>query len=396
MSNNSIKTAGNIYVYAIGISDALIDMKIGETANISAIVSPSNATNKRITWSSSNTAVATVMGRLNTGIIAAKGAGTATITVAAQDGSGVKATCKVTVTKNIHDTYFDKLQSLFGFSYEEAHLIRTLYEKIDNLFPLENYMQKAWRCARLLSEFSYDSFSFNDVAGSLTNQENRKAYFMSSLGYTESEYNTLKSALIDNHNDTNVIDFTHLQYSLAARLAYTLNEDDDWSNLGTQIYTGNWGIYSDEDISYLGGWLGDAVLSNFYGAGQPAMKNDDYMADLDAENIYRLIMQGNSSIDAINSYYSNMNASNTRANIFLQYIPYSTVKQKIFYELIDADLYVYMTNASNQGDIYMTRYWLNLINDEQYHFNEIKSRYPDTYDFLMSLNDRLLTMAHYE
>lgn len=37
---------------------------------------------------------------------------------------------------------------------------------------------------------------------------------------------------------------------------------------------------------------------------------------------------------------------------------------------------------------------LNLINNAQYHFDEIK--YPDTYDFLMSLHVRLLTIAYYQ
>ena len=37
-----------------------------------------------------------------------------------------------------------------------------------------------------------------------------------------------------------------------------------------------------------------------------------------------------------------------------------------------------------------------ILVDEQYHFDEIKSKYPDTYDFLMSLDDRLLTLAHYQ
>lgn len=126
------------------------------------------------------------------------------------------------------------------------------------------------------------------------------------------------------------------------------------------------------------------------------MQNDDYMADLDAENVYRLILQGYSSSEALNMYYSAMNVSNTRATIFLQYIPYRTVKQKIFYELIDAQLYMFMSSASNQGNIIMTQYWWNLINNEQYHFDEIKSKYPDTYDFLMSLNDQLLTISHYQ
>ena len=64
--------------------------------------------------------------------------------------------------------------------------------------------------------------------------------------------------------------------------------------------------------------------------------------------------------------------------------------------MIDAQLYVFMSNASSQGDIVMTQYWSNIINNEQYHFAEIKSKYPDTYDFLMSLDDRLLTLAHYQ
>ena len=71
------------------------------------------------------------------------------------------------------------------------------------------------------------------------------------------------------------------------------------------------------------------------------------------------------------------------------------MKEKVFYELIDADLYMFMSSASSQGDIYMTKYWLNLINDEGYHFDEIKTRYPDTYNFLKSLEYRLLTIGQY-
>ena len=324
--------------------------------------------------------------------VTAKGKGTSKLYAEDWNKNGKRDACIVTVV-----THYEKqLLDSCGFTETEVALICKLYGKIDTLFTSENEVQKAWRCARLLSEFSYDSFSFNDVAGSLTNQENRMTYFMNTLGYTENEYNTLRISLSDNHNDANAIDFTHLQYSLAARLAYSLDKDGWASNLGSQFKTGNWGVYSDEDISYLGGWLGDATLRNDGGTGVPILKNDDYMADLDAENIYRLIIQGYSSVDALNDYYFIMNSSNTRANIFLQYIPYSTVKQKIFYELIDAQLYMFMSNASSQGDIVMTQYWLNLINNEQYHFDEIKTKYPDTYDFLMSLDDRLLTLAHYQ
>lgn len=56
----------------------------------------SNAANKVVTWKSSNTKVATVNSR---GKVTAKSPGTATITCTAKDGSGKKATCKITVRK---------------------------------------------------------------------------------------------------------------------------------------------------------------------------------------------------------------------------------------------------------------------------------------------------------
>ena len=59
------------------------------------MVQPENATNKAVTWASSNPSVATV----EDGKVTAVGAGTATITVAAADGSGKSAACTVTVTE---------------------------------------------------------------------------------------------------------------------------------------------------------------------------------------------------------------------------------------------------------------------------------------------------------
>lgn len=62
-----------------------------KTINLVATVSPNNATNKNVTWKSSNPNVATV----SNGIVTAKSTGTAVITVSA---SGHDASCKVTVT----------------------------------------------------------------------------------------------------------------------------------------------------------------------------------------------------------------------------------------------------------------------------------------------------------
>ena len=80
-------------VTGIDITDATASITVHETKQLTATVSPSNATDKSVTWSSSNTSVVTVS---NTGLITGKAEGFATITVTTNDG-GFTDTCTVTV-----------------------------------------------------------------------------------------------------------------------------------------------------------------------------------------------------------------------------------------------------------------------------------------------------------
>lgn len=77
----------------------------GKTAILTATISPSNATNKKVTWSSSNTEVVTVSAK---GVVTAKKAGTANITAMAADGSKKSAVCAVTVTQPVTDIKLSK------------------------------------------------------------------------------------------------------------------------------------------------------------------------------------------------------------------------------------------------------------------------------------------------
>jgi fibronectin type 3 domain-containing protein len=77
---------------SVALNKTTLTLDIGRTSNLRAIVYPSNAANKKCTWRSSNTSVATVD---SNGKVTAKASGTATITV--KTSNGKTATCKVTV-----------------------------------------------------------------------------------------------------------------------------------------------------------------------------------------------------------------------------------------------------------------------------------------------------------
>ena len=91
----ALETGDPVSVTGVSISPTTGSIAYGEsTLTIKATVTPSNATNKAVTWTSSNENVATVSVR---GVVTAVSAGTATITATTMDG-GFTATCTVTVT----------------------------------------------------------------------------------------------------------------------------------------------------------------------------------------------------------------------------------------------------------------------------------------------------------
>ena len=83
-----------VSVTGVTLNKASMNLVEGKSEVLSATVSPDNATNKAISWKSSDAAVASVDA---TGKVTAVKAGSATITVTTTDGSKT-ATCAVTVT----------------------------------------------------------------------------------------------------------------------------------------------------------------------------------------------------------------------------------------------------------------------------------------------------------
>lgn len=87
-------------VTSIALNRSAFQMEAAETRQLTAACSPEDATDKRVTWSSSNPKVATV--NAQTGLVTAVAEGSATITATAVDGAGAKKSCTVTVTSNAY------------------------------------------------------------------------------------------------------------------------------------------------------------------------------------------------------------------------------------------------------------------------------------------------------
>jgi phosphate transport system substrate-binding protein len=88
-----------------------VTLKPGDTYSLTPIILPEDTTNQILTYTSSNTDIATVS---STGKITAVDLGSATITVKTNDGSNVKKTCKVTVANSVTGIKLNKTSATVG------------------------------------------------------------------------------------------------------------------------------------------------------------------------------------------------------------------------------------------------------------------------------------------
>ena len=110
-----------VKVTGVKLNKSSKSLTIGDTFTLTATVKPNNATDKSVTWSSSNTSVATVD---ENGVVTAVSEGTATITATASNG--VKADCTVTV-KQKGDSIFKKI---FNVILAPFRAIINLFKKL--------------------------------------------------------------------------------------------------------------------------------------------------------------------------------------------------------------------------------------------------------------------------
>jgi len=118
----------SIKVSDINLGQTEIELEEGATYSLNTIISPSDATNKELAWSSSNNRSAEVS---TLGVVTAKEVGEATINVLSQDGSGVKSTCKVVVVKKANTAGITLSQINFNMVNGSTAYINPILTPVD-------------------------------------------------------------------------------------------------------------------------------------------------------------------------------------------------------------------------------------------------------------------------
>jgi O-glycosyl hydrolase len=111
-----VKSVSNIAVTGVVVNPTSVNVVSGNTVRISATVSPSNATNKGLTWSSSNTAIANVD---SSGLVTGIATGSAIITVKTIEGNKT-ATANINVTSATGTTSFPGFYNIISRNSNKA------------------------------------------------------------------------------------------------------------------------------------------------------------------------------------------------------------------------------------------------------------------------------------
>ena len=101
-------------VSGISISSSSIELNKGETQQLTATVTPPDATNKKVVWSSTDDAIAEVS---QNGTVTAAGGGTTVVTATTEDGS-YSAKCSVVVNVPVTGIQFNDTSSSVGVGNE--------------------------------------------------------------------------------------------------------------------------------------------------------------------------------------------------------------------------------------------------------------------------------------
>ena len=367
--------------------------------------------------------------------------------------------CIKEINKTPQESFMVILREQYGFDERTAKIILKLYKAIQDKYTEESQIARDWRFTRLLGGFRYalkgkekntEIFMWEETAGDwhieslkkgASNKKHSKTlkeYMMSDLGlssgdyeylqykvriqnvlagedgedrkfvdgidaggetYTKWQFDNMKIGLGGKLDESTFIaiwnqqcddmcgkaDFAHQQITTSSIFVTEINKN----GLLVNAYLG--GVGKREQMA---GWPGDATI---YGKqGEPAsFGNDDYMADLDAENIGDMVRnEGFTYIEAVEDYYGSCLLKRNRAKIFLEKNDFKEIKRAIydrtvFIELVDKKSYTNVHEELMQLDE------LYKYENESSWLKILKDRAPDSYNFIRSLKQSLPEMGEY-
>lgn len=160
-------------------------------------------------------------------------------------------------------------------------------------------------------------------------------------------------------------DCSHMFYTISANLIDNGHKvDNSWKNIGAPDLSWN-NADTRKDIT---GWLGDAVYLG--DNNKTSFGTDDYIADLDADNLAHRCLSGNNLLNSMQDYYTKLSTGNTdemRTKEFLKNNSFENVEKTIF-DIISC-------NDTNKD---------GFVNTADLKGSDA---YSDTYDFLMKLKE---------
>lgn len=136
----------NVLAISITLNVMNLELTQGNCASLRATVSPDDVTDRSVTWSSNNTAVAIVN---ENGAVTAIAPGVAIITATANDGSGVKASCEV-IVKALRTSV------IINDPYSEDCFIQNEDEFLSSITYIRNFRNTNWQALYVPFDIPYE------------------------------------------------------------------------------------------------------------------------------------------------------------------------------------------------------------------------------------------------
>ncbi len=264
--NSKKKATIRVVVKKAAIKKVTLNVKstslaIGESKQLKAKAVPKKNTSTKIAWSSSNKKVAVVS---SNGKVTGKATGTAKITAKAADGSGKKATCKVTVKNNINLAAMDiQNAQTITFSLDRAMALNASQVQISNKYNVDGEYNRQLKIDTMttadnknyqvvvnsdnrISENSYVRVTIPVLPGSVKSME--KKYSEALSAYTDDEISTWKVNEYDSERfwfsssdeDSDVRSYGYSAYSITGLPAGLTSEEKDGALVvkGTPVAAG--------------------------------------------------------------------------------------------------------------------------------------------------------------